>query len=123
MSKMFLTFKTTDRNQPTGELPDLVVADELKPSKNLAVVLKPAEIMTQRQAFDTFVGSAVENGEIVYKWLEPVELPEPDDGRPVFGDVAQEYPTMAVKAKVEKTTVFVAGFGRVQVPLFDLGGE
>lgn len=119
MSKKFLTFKTDSRRQPTGELPDLVIADELKPSKNLAVVLKPEEIMTQRQAFDTFVGQKVENGEIVFFWREPVELPEieANDGRPQFGTKVEP------AVKVEKTTVFVAGFGRVQVPLFGLGGE
>lgn len=79
MSKKFLTFKTDSRRQPTGELPDLVIADELKPSKNLAVVLKPEEIMTQRQAFDTFVGVRVVSGEQVFYWrvMNGIELPEP----------------------------------------------
>jgi len=121
MSKMFLTFRITDQRQPTGELPDLVVADELKPSKHLAVVPKPDEIRTRRQAFDTFVGCAVANGEIIYGWRAPVELPEPDaeGARPVFGDVATEYPSVAVKAKAEKTTKKI-----VATPmLFDMGGK
>lgn len=74
----YLAFRVNQDNTPTGELPDLVLSRESVPTGRVAVTAKPAEIVNQRQAFDTFVGLRVEQGEQVFYWRHPdlMELPQ-----------------------------------------------